>query len=88
MPSWREFERFLQHDGWSFVPERSGNDLFFQKRLSDGDMLTTRVSKSSKEIGKGLFAQILKNQVKASKEYYGKVLSNKRNSSDDPDKRK
>ncbi|MDR0311719.1 MAG: type II toxin-antitoxin system HicA family toxin [Acidobacteriota bacterium] len=87
MPSWKDYERFLLHDGWEYVPGNSGTDRFYRKVFSDGEVRRTRVSKSSKEIGKNLFAEILKNQARASKEYFAKVLSNKRNSNDDPAKR-
>ena len=83
MPSWNDYERFLNHDGWEYIPKKSGNDKFYIKIFSNGDIRRTRVSKSSKEIGKKLFAEILKNQVCASKSYFAKVLSNKKNKSDD-----
>ena len=83
MPSWKDFERFLMHDGWEYIQKNSGTDKYYIKNFSNRDIRRTRVSKSSKEIGKNLFAQILKNQVCASKSYFSKVLSNKRNQSDD-----
>jgi len=82
MPSWKDYERFLIHDGWEYTPKNSSTDKFYIKVFSNGDIRRTRVSKSSKEIGKNLFAEILKNQVYASKVYFAKVLSNKRNRSD------
>ena len=83
MPSWKDYERFLLHDGWEYLPKNSGTDKSYIKYFSNGDIRRTRVSKSSKEIGKNLFAEILKNQVCASKTYFAKVLSKKGNSSDD-----
>ena len=83
MPSWKDYERFLLHDGWEYIPKNSGTDKSYLKIFSNGDIRRTRVSKSSKEIGKNLFAEILKNQVFASKAYFAKVLSNKKNRSDD-----
>jgi predicted RNA binding protein YcfA (HicA-like mRNA interferase family) len=88
MPSWKDYERFLKNDGWKALPRNSGVDRAYVKQLSNGAVLRTRVSKSSKEIGKGLFASMLKNQAVVSKEYFNRVLSNKRNSSDDPDGRR
>jgi len=88
MPGWKDYERFLKHDGWEYLPQNSGTDKAYRKILSDGSVLRTRVSKSSKEIGQGLFASILKNQALASKTYYSKVLANASASSDDPEKRK
>ena len=83
MPSWKDYERFLLHDGWEHIPKNSGTDKFYIKYFSNGDIRRTRVSKSSKEIGKNLFAELLKNQVYASKAYFAKVLSSKKNKSDD-----
>jgi len=88
MPSWKDYERFLKHDGWEYLPQNSGTDKAYRKILSDGSVLRTRVSKSSKEIGSGLFASILKNQVLASKAYFTKVLANANASCNDPEKRK
>lgn len=87
MPSWKDFERFLLHDGWDYIPQNSGTDKYYKKIFSDGDIRRTKVSKSSKEIGKYLFVEILKNQVCASKSYFAKVLSSKKNRSDDKTKR-
>jgi hypothetical protein len=88
MPSWKDYERFLKHDGWTYRPNNSGSDKSYTKVLSSGSILWTRVSKSSAEIGSGLFAAILKNQAQASKEYFNKVLASKKHSSDDPADRK
>jgi hypothetical protein len=78
MPSWKDLERFLQHDGWEYRPNNSGRDKVYTKLLSNGEILWARVSKGSGEIGKGLFAAILKHQIKASPEYFNKVLSSKK----------
>jgi hypothetical protein len=84
MPSWRDLERFLLHDGWEYLPRTSGTDKSYSKMLRTGEVLWMRVSKNSGQIGPKLFAQILKRQVKSSKEYFNKALSNKKSSSDDP----
>jgi predicted RNA binding protein YcfA (HicA-like mRNA interferase family) len=84
MPSWKDYERFLKNDGWKLLLRNSGVDRTYLKQLLNGVVLRTRVSKSSKEIGRGLFASILKNQVGASKEYFNKVLASRKHSSDDP----
>jgi hypothetical protein len=87
VPKWKDLRKFLKNDKWTYIPSRSGTDDVYQKVLNDGTCIETRVSKSSKEIGPGLFAKILKSQVRVSKEYFNSVLSNGRNSSDDPTKR-
>jgi len=83
MPSWKDLERFLKNDGWEHRPNNSGRDKTYTKMLSSGEILWTRVSKGSGEIGKGLFAAILKHQLKASPEYFNRVLSNSKNASND-----
>jgi hypothetical protein len=50
MPSWKDYERFLLHDGWEYVPGNSGTDRFYRKVFSNGEVRRTRVSKSSKEM--------------------------------------
>ena len=88
MPKWKDLKRFLINDHWSHVQSRSGTDEAYQKTLSDGTFLETRVSRGSKEIGSGLFAKILKTQLKVSKEYFNRVLGNSKYRSDDPERRK
>ncbi|MDR2163889.1 MAG: type II toxin-antitoxin system HicA family toxin [Clostridiales Family XIII bacterium] len=88
MPSWKDYERFLKNDGWTYMPRNSGVDKVYMKQLSDGAVLRTRVSKGSKEIGKGLFAVILGKQAQVSRAYFGKVLANSRAASDDPKDRR
>ncbi|KUO76232.1 MAG: hypothetical protein APF77_24050 [Clostridia bacterium BRH_c25] len=72
MPSWRDLESFLKRDGWTLIRE-TGRDKIYEKALPDGDILRSAVSKSSAEIGKGLFARILKQQLKCDKEYFNKL---------------
>jgi len=88
MPSWRDLERFCRHDGWEHLPQNSGRDMSYTKMLSDGEILWTRVSKSTGEIGKGLFSAILKNQLKVSAEYFNRVLSDKKHASNDARERR
>ena len=88
MPSWSDLERFCRHDGWEYRLQNSGRDKSYTKMLSNGEILWTRISKSSGGIGRGLFAAILKNQLKASKEYFNRVLSDKKHASNDLDQRK
>ena len=83
MPSWKDLERFLKHDGWEYRAKNSGTDMSYTKMLEDGEILWTRVPKSSGDIGGGLFAAILKHQLRASKNYFNRVLSSKKHQSDD-----
>jgi len=88
MPTWRELERFCRHEGWEYRPQNSGCDMCYTKVLRNGEVLWTRVSKSSGEIGKGLFAAILKNQLKVSLQYFNRVLSDKKHASDNAEQRR
>ena len=36
MPSWKDYERFLQHDGWEYISKNSGTDKFYIKIFSGG----------------------------------------------------
>lgn len=69
MPSWRDLENFLRHDGW-VMARQSGRDKIFEKTLSNGEVLRTAVSKGTNEIGKGLFNRILKQQLRVDREYF------------------
>ncbi|MDR0308494.1 MAG: type II toxin-antitoxin system HicA family toxin [Coriobacteriales bacterium] len=81
MPSWKDLERFLLHDGWQYRPNNSGRDKSYTRMLDNGEVLWTRVSRSSGEIGKGLFAAILKQQLQVSRDYFNRVLADNKNSS-------
>lgn len=69
MPSWSDLENFLRRDGWIMV-RQNGRDKIYEKTLPDGDVLRTKVSKGTGEIGKGLFSRILKQQLRVEKEYF------------------
>lgn len=69
MPSWRDLENFLKRDGWELV-RQTGRDKIYQKMLPNGEILRSAVSKSSGQIGKGLFNRILKHQLRVDKEYF------------------
>ncbi len=75
MPSWKELERFLKNDGWEQVPSKSGRDIWYEKRLENGDLMQSRVSKGSGEIGRNQFKSILKQQLKCNQTYFNHVKS-------------
>ncbi|RKL67116.1 hypothetical protein CR203_11410 [Salipaludibacillus neizhouensis] len=78
MASWKDFRKFLLNDGWIFVRHGSRDDIY-EKELPNGEILRTRVSKSSGEIGKGLFSQILKKDLGGiTKEEFNKTLKKKK----------
>lgn len=71
MPSWRDLENFLRRDGYTLV-RQAGKDKIYEKTLPNGDILRCGVSKGTGEISKGLFARILKQQLKCDKEYFNR----------------
>lgn len=73
MASWKDLRRFLEHDGWAFVRHGSRDDIY-EKALPNGEILRTRVSKGTGEIGKGLFSRILKQQLRIDKTYFNSKL--------------
>jgi len=86
MPSWKDLDRFLNHDGWFYDTNRSGKDKFYIKRTLTGDWKFMRVSKGSGEISKKVFPKILK-EMGCSKTYFNAVLANSKKRSEDPAKR-
>jgi predicted RNA binding protein YcfA (HicA-like mRNA interferase family) len=73
--SWKDLRRFLENDGYVLV--RHGRDDIYEKTMSNGEIKRVRVSKGTGEIGKGLFARILKQQLDVNKEYFNERLSKK-----------
>ena len=69
MPSWSDLENHLKRHGWELVRQH-GRDKIYEKKMPDGSIRRTRVSKSSSEIGKGLFSRILKQQLGINKEEF------------------
>ena len=69
MPSWSDLERYLKRNEWKLV-RQNGRDKIFEKTMPDGTIRRTAVSKSSSEIGKGLFSRILKQQLGIDKQEF------------------
>jgi len=69
MPSWSDLEHYLKRNDWKLV-RQSGRDKIYEKTMSDGVIRRTAVSKSSSEIGKGLFSRILKQQLGMDKQEF------------------
>lgn len=82
MPSWKDLERFLKNDGWKYLSSKSGRDNWYEKRLDNGELWQSRVSKSSGEIGKNQFKTILKQQLHCNQAYFNKVKNKKPKSSE------
>ena len=69
MPSWSDLEHYLKRNERKLV-RQSGRDKIYEKTMPDGVIRRTAVSKSSSEIGKGLFSRILKQQLGIDKEEF------------------
>lgn len=72
MPSWKELKRYCENDGWILYKET--DHFYYQKTLDDGSILRTKVSMGSGEIGNHLFQEILKRQLKTTKEEFNKKI--------------
>jgi len=71
-PSWNELGEFLKHDGWT--EDRTTSHDFFEKTLSDGEILRTRASRSgAKTTSPGRFKAILADQLKLSEAEFWEV---------------
>jgi len=68
MPSWRELRRFCTQDGWELY--KATDHDFFRKRDDDGTLRKTKVSRGSGEISRGLWKEILTNQLQVTMEYF------------------
>jgi hypothetical protein len=68
MPSWRDLRRFCQHDEWDLI--RDTDHYFYQKEDPDGTIRFVKVSKGSGEINGSLWNEILKKQLRVTKEYF------------------
>ena len=68
MPSWRDLRRFCERDGWELY--KNTDHYFYRKEDDDGNIRYTRISKGTGEIKVHQWNEILKRQLKASKEYF------------------
>ena len=72
MPSWRDLKRFCERDGWELCKDT--DHYFYTKPDDNGVPRFTKVSKGTGEINGHLWDNILKNQLKVSKEYFNKHI--------------
>ncbi|MBP7223449.1 MAG: type II toxin-antitoxin system HicA family toxin [Sedimentibacter sp.] len=72
MPGWKELKRFCENDGWELY--KKTDHYFYRKVDNTGNIRRTKVSMGSGEIGKVLFAAILKRQLCVTKEYFNSKL--------------
>ena len=72
MPKFLHLKRYCEHTGWELYNE-DGDHYFYRKLLPYGTLLRTKVSRSlGTEIGPALFQEILKRQLKTTKEEFNK----------------
>lgn len=72
-PSWDELRGFLKHDDWD--EDRATGHDFFEKTLSDGEILRTHASRSgSKSMSPGRFKAILSDQLRIGEAEFWDVL--------------
>ena len=72
MPSWRDLKRFCERDGWKLYKDT--DHYFYEKKIEDGIIKRTKVSKGTGEINGRLWNEILKKQLQVSKEYFNKMI--------------
>ncbi|WP_105614745.1 hypothetical protein [Vallitalea okinawensis] len=68
MPTWKELKRFYERDNWELY--KNTDHYFFRKRMSNGELKRTKVSRGSKEIPRNLWEEILRRQLKVTEEYF------------------
>jgi hypothetical protein len=72
LPSWKDLRRFCETDGWELF-KRTDHD-FFRKRMPDGALKITKVSRGSGEIGPQLWRSILRKQLQVTQEYFNSKI--------------
>lgn len=72
MPSPRDHKRFCERDGWELYKQT--DHYYYRKALPNGEVLRTKVSMHAKEYSAAFFAEILKHQLKCSKEYFNSKI--------------
>lgn len=72
MARWKELERYCYNDGWECYKEN--DHIYFRKKLPDGTILRTKVSRGSGEIPNGLFKNILSKQLRITKEEFNSKI--------------
>ena len=74
-PDWDQVREFLRYDRWSPDKPRSTDHDYFEKTLPDGEILTTKVSRSGKKtMSAGRFKAILSDQLHISEQQFWEVL--------------
>jgi len=72
MPSWRDLRKFCERDGWEMY--KNTGDYYYRKEDETGNIRRVKVSKGTDEIYGHLWKEILKRQLKVSKEYFNSKI--------------
>lgn len=72
MPNWKELKRFCENDDWDKYKETDHD--YYRKRMPDGTLKRTKVSRGSGQIKGNLWETILKKQLKVTKEYFNSKI--------------
>lgn len=72
MPTFKELRRYCEADGWELYKET--DHYFYRKRLPNGDLLRTKVSKGTGEIKGHLWQKILKKQLCTTQEEFNRKI--------------
>ena len=70
MPSWKDLRNFCNNDDWELYKDT--DHYFYRKEDDDGNIRQVKVSKGTGEIYGHLWQDILKRQLKVSKEYFNR----------------
>ncbi len=72
MPTWKELKRFCDRDGWELYKDT--DHYFYRKKMPDGTILRTEISKGSSELGKQLWREIIYKQLKVTQEEFNSKM--------------
>lgn len=75
MPSWSDLKRFCEKDGWELY--KNTDHFFYRKKMPDGVIKRTKVSRGRGEIKGNLWNEILKKQLQVTMEEFNKTLHKK-----------
>ena len=72
MPRWKELKRFCDKDGWELYKDT--DHYFYRKRMEDGTVKMTKVSRGSGEIYPAMWQSILKKQLQVTQQYFNEHI--------------
>ena len=72
MPRWKELKKFCDNDGWELYKDT--DHYFYRKKLEDGTVLYTKVSKGSGEIHERMWKRIRNQQLRVTQAYFNSKI--------------